>query len=72
MMHLLQGYMTLFGAGIVGAITMAVSFSIIIKVWSLITPIDDWEEIKKGNIAAAIVTAAVILGGAIVICSAIR
>ena len=32
---------------------------------------DEWEEIKKGNIAVAIVTAAVILGVSLVVCFAI-
>ncbi|OGV67190.1 MAG: hypothetical protein A2283_06085 [Lentisphaerae bacterium RIFOXYA12_FULL_48_11] len=71
MKHILINYLALFGYGIVGAITMAVAFGIIIKVWDLITPVDEWEEIKKGNIAVAIVTAAVILGVSLVVCFAI-
>ncbi len=71
MKHALMNYLMLFGYGIVGAITMSVALAILIKVWSWITPLDDWEEIKKGNLAVAIVTAAVILGFSLVVCFAI-
>jgi uncharacterized membrane protein YjfL (UPF0719 family) len=46
---------------------MAVALSILVKIFSWITPIDEWAEIKKGNIAVAIIIAAVIIGTAIVI-----
>ena len=68
---LLQNIVLLFGYGIAGALVMAISLSILIKVWNFITPIDEWEEIKKGNVAVAIVTAAVIISLAIIIASAI-
>lgn len=57
--------------GLAGSLTMAVALGILVKVWSWITPVDDWEELKKGNIAVAIVVAAVILAFAIVIAAAI-
>jgi len=50
---------------------MAVSLAITFKIWDFTTPIDEWEELKNGNLAVAIVTAAVILGVAIVIAAAI-
>lgn len=49
---------------------MSLSLTILVKVWNRITPIDEWEELKKGNIAVAIVLAAVIIAFAIVISSA--
>jgi len=61
----------MFGYGIAGAITMSVALALLVKVWSWVTPIDDWEEIKKGNIAVAIVTAAVIIGCSLVVALAI-
>ncbi len=59
------GYML--GYGVVAALIMSVALGILIKVWNWLTPIDEWEELKKGNIAVAIVLAAVILGFAIVV-----
>lgn len=60
-----------FGYGLAGSIMMSVALGILVKVWAWITPIDEWEELKKGNIAVAIVTSAVIIAFAIVIASAI-
>lgn len=60
----------MFGYGIGGALMMSLSLTILVKVWNRITPIDEWEELKKGNIAVAIVLAAVIIAFAIVISSA--
>lgn len=60
-----------FGYGLAGAIMMSIALGILVKVWAWITPIDEWEELKKGNIAVAIVTSAVIIAFAIVIASAI-
>jgi uncharacterized membrane protein YjfL (UPF0719 family) len=50
---------------------MSLALGLLIKVWNLLTPVDEWEEIKKGNIAVAIVLAAVIIGFAIVVSVAI-
>ncbi|MEM7011578.1 MAG: DUF350 domain-containing protein [Verrucomicrobiota bacterium] len=61
----------LFAYGIGGAIVMAIGLGILIKVWDKITPIDEWEELKKGNIAVGIVTAAVVLSLAIIVAAAI-
>ena len=36
-----------------------------------LTPVDEWDELKKGNLAIAIVMASVIIGFALVISSAI-
>jgi putative membrane protein len=53
--------------GIVAALIMSLALGILIKVWDWITPINEWDEIKKGNIAVAIVTSAVIVGFALVV-----
>lgn len=71
-MHpLLYNVLVMFAYGLSGAIMMAVALGILIKAWDWITPVDEWEELKKGNIAVAIVTAAVILSLAIVIAAAV-
>lgn len=62
----------LFGYGIIGVIMMSAALGILIKVWDWITPIDEWEELKKGNIAVAIVVSSVIIAFAIVVAAAIN
>ena len=59
-------YLRTFGWGITGAITMAVALPLLLKVFDWFSPINEWEEIKKGNLGAAIIMAAVIIGFAIV------
>ena len=46
---------------------MGVALGILVKIFSWVSPIDDWAEIKGGNVAMAIVLGSVIVGGAIVI-----
>lgn len=66
-MELWLDYLKTFGWGIVGAITMAVSLWILLRIFTWLTPIDEWEELKKGNLGVAILMAAVVIGFAIVI-----
>jgi uncharacterized membrane protein YjfL (UPF0719 family) len=61
MMHVLVNYLIAIGWGIVGAVSMALGLGILLWVFSRVTPIDEWEEIKKGNVSVAIIMAAVIL-----------
>jgi uncharacterized membrane protein YjfL (UPF0719 family) len=70
-MFILKEYLFTFGWSLVGAISMAVAFLVMMKVFNKLTPFDEWEEIKKGNIAVAITIAAVIVSAAIVIGKAI-
>jgi len=67
MLYILQQYLITFGWAITGAVSMALSLSLLIKIFSLITPIDEWEEIRKGNIGVAIIMASIIIGTALVI-----
>lgn len=46
---------------------MALSLSILLKIFTWITPVNEWEELKNGNYAVAIVLASVVLGSALVI-----
>ena len=66
-MDLWLDYLKTFGWGIVGAITMAVSLWILLRIFTWLTPVDEWEELKKGNLGIAILMAAVVMGFAIVI-----
>ena len=67
MLHILQQYLITFGWAITGAISMAIAFGLMIKIFSWITPIDEWEELKKGNLGVAIILAATIIATALVI-----
>ena len=46
---------------------MAIALSILAKIFTYISPINEWEEIKKGNMAVALVLSSVIIGTAFVI-----
>lgn len=52
--------------GITGAVTMSVALPLLLWVFDKFTPVDEWAEVKRGNIAVAIILGAVILGFAIV------
>jgi uncharacterized membrane protein YjfL (UPF0719 family) len=67
MLYILKQYLITFGWALTGAISMAVALSVLVKIFSWITPIDEWEEIKKGNIGVAIILASIIIGTALVI-----
>lgn len=66
-MQIFKEYFITFGWAITGAISMAISLGILVKVFSWITPINEWEEIKSGNKSVAMILSSVILGTAIVI-----
>ena len=70
-MNIVVEYLKLLGWGAVGIFTMALSLWVLLWVFTWLTPVDEWEELKKGNLAIAIVMAAVIIGFALVISSAI-
>ncbi len=65
--NLLLQYLITFGWAVTGAVSMAVSLSILIKIFAWISPVDEWKEIQKGNMSMAVVLASVILGTAVVI-----
>ena len=70
-MGILVDYLKLIGWGAVGIVTMAFSLWILLSLFTWLTPVDEWDELKKGNLAIAIVMAAVIIGFALVISAAI-
>lgn len=67
MTYILTQYLITFGWAVTGAISMAVSLGILVTLFAFITPIDEWEEIRKGNMAVGMIITAVILGTALVI-----
>jgi uncharacterized membrane protein YjfL (UPF0719 family) len=66
-MDILTQYLITVGWAITGAISMAISLGILLKIFSALTPIDEWEELKKGNMAVGITMASIIIGTALVI-----
>jgi uncharacterized membrane protein YjfL (UPF0719 family) len=70
-MTIIIEYLKLIGWGVVGIFTMALSLWVLLWVFTWLTPVDEWDELKKGNVAIAIVMASVIIGFALVISSAI-
>lgn len=67
MWYTIQQYLITFGWALVGAISLAVSIGLSLKVYDKLTPIDEWEEIKNGNMGVAIIISTIILGTSIVI-----
>jgi len=61
MARVLVDYLTAIGWGVVGALSLALGLGILLRVFDWLTPIDEWEEIRKGNISVAIIMAAVVL-----------
>jgi uncharacterized membrane protein YjfL (UPF0719 family) len=59
-------YVQTFLWGLTGALTMAVALPLLLWVFDKFTPIDEWKEIKNGNMAVGVIIAALIIGFAIV------
>lgn len=57
--------------GLTGALTMAVALPLLLWVFDKFTPIDEWKEIKNGNMAVGVIIAALIIGFAIVMGSCV-
>jgi uncharacterized membrane protein YjfL (UPF0719 family) len=61
MARVLADYLIAVGWGVVGAVSLAFGLGILLWVFDWLTPVDEWEEIRKGNMSVAVVMAAVIL-----------
>lgn len=71
-MSVLSEYLLALGWGLVGAITMGVSLVLLLKIFTWLTPVDEWAELKNGNVGIAIVMGAVIIAFGLVVGSAIH
>ncbi len=61
-------YLMTFGWAVVGAVGMGVGLAVAFKIFTALTPnIDEVEELKKGNVAVAIVLAAVVISMGVVV-----
>ena len=73
LLEVLVGYLVTFGWAITGSVSMAVGIVVALKLFDLSTPkVDEWQHICDGNIAMAIVLAAVVLSVGIVVATAIH
>ena len=73
MSEILRAYVVTFGWALVGSIAMGLGLIIGIKLFDLSTrDIDEWQLLREGNVAMAIVIAAVILALGYVVGSAIQ
>jgi uncharacterized membrane protein YjfL (UPF0719 family) len=70
-MGILAQLLVALGWGLLGAVTMAASLALLLKVFTWLTPLDEWAELKSGNVAVAIVLGAVVLGFALVVAAAL-
>jgi uncharacterized membrane protein YjfL (UPF0719 family) len=66
-MDIFQEYLITLGWAVTGLISMAIAIPVLITVFNKFSPIDEWAEIKKGNVGVAIIIASLIIGFAIVI-----
>jgi uncharacterized membrane protein YjfL (UPF0719 family) len=65
--NILTQYLITFGWALTAAVSMAVAMGIGLKIFTLISPLDEWQEIRNGNIGMAIILASAIIGMAIVV-----
>jgi uncharacterized membrane protein YjfL (UPF0719 family) len=73
MLEIFEAYLFTFWWALVGSVSMGVGIIIAIKLFDLSTrKVDEWELIKQGNIAMAIILASVIVSLGLVVASAIR
>jgi uncharacterized membrane protein YjfL (UPF0719 family) len=72
-MEILRAYAITFGWAIVGSLAMGIGIIIALKLFDRSTKdVDEWELIKQGNMAMAVILASVILSLGLVVSSAIR
>jgi uncharacterized membrane protein YjfL (UPF0719 family) len=73
MTEILTAYLVTFGWAIVGSVSMGLGIIIALKLFDLSTRnVDEWELIKQGNIAMAIIMSSVIIALGLVDAAAIR
>src|SRR6185436_8371997 len=62
MSETLVAYARTLGWALVGALSMGIGLIVTLKLFTLSTPsIDEWQEIKRGNMAMALVLASVVV-----------
>jgi len=73
MTEILYAYAVTFGWAIVGSVAMGLGIIIALKLFDLSTRnVDEWELIKQGNMAMAMILSAIVISLGIVIAAAIH
>ena len=68
-----NAYLITFGWAIVGSISMGLGIIVTLKLFTLSTrTVDEWQLIKEGNMAMAVILASVIISLGIVVAAAIN
>ncbi len=70
-MEIFIQYLITFGWALTAAISMAVAMSIGLTIFTWISPLNEWEEVRNGNMGMAIILAAAVIAMAIVVAFAI-
>jgi uncharacterized membrane protein YjfL (UPF0719 family) len=66
--QLMLQYLVTVGWAIAGAVSMGIGLGVALKLFNLLTPsMNEMEELKKGNMAVAVVLAAVVIATAVVV-----
>ena len=68
---MLKQYLITIGWAVTGGLAMAIILPVVLKIFSLINPTNEWQEVKNGNTGMAIILSSVIIATAIVIAAAI-
>ena len=72
-MEIFKAYLMTLGWAILGSVAVGIGIIIALRLFTLSTrKVDEWDLIQKGNIAMAIVLAAVIMALGIVVASAVH
>jgi uncharacterized membrane protein YjfL (UPF0719 family) len=65
---LIYQYIVTLGWALTGAISMGISLGVGLKVYSFLTPdVEEMEELKKGNLAVAILMSSVVIAMGVVV-----
>jgi uncharacterized membrane protein YjfL (UPF0719 family) len=70
-MRILSAYIEALGWAVVGAMAMAIALVLLLRVVTWLTPVDEWAELREGNVAVGIVVGAVVIAFALVVAAAI-
>ena len=73
MSEILYAYLVTFGWAIVGAVAMGIGIVICLKLFSMSTrQIDEWQLVKEGNMAIAVILASIVVALGFVISASIH
>jgi uncharacterized membrane protein YjfL (UPF0719 family) len=73
MLDIFKAYLITFGWAIVGSVSMGLGITITLKMFTMSTrDVDEWKLIREGNMAMAIILAAVVISLGIVIAAAVH